>query len=108
MLHPGVCLAAHSAVQGIGITTRTLIRAGSVVWHMEDTVGHEETAYLYVTTREAVRYVDTLFSGRKADMLFAGMPRHKLIKLAIDLPPFRPVLREFYNFTQSGRPPRSA
>ena len=36
MLHPGVCLAAHSAVQGIGITTRTLIRAGSVVWHMED------------------------------------------------------------------------
>lgn len=78
-----------------------------MVWHMEDTVGHEETAYLYVTTREAVRYVDTLFSGRKADMLFAGMPRHKLIKLAIDLPPLRPVLREFYNFTQSGRPPSS-
>lgn len=78
-----------------------------LVWHMEDTVGHEETAYLYVTTREAVRYVDTLFSGRKADMLFAGMPRHKLIKLAIDLPPLRPVLREFYNFTQSGRPPHS-
>jgi asparagine synthase (glutamine-hydrolysing) len=78
-----------------------------MVWHMEDTVGHEETAYLYVTTREAVRYVDTLFSGRKADMLFAGMPRHKLIKLAIALPPLRPVLREFYNFTQSGRPVRS-
>jgi asparagine synthase (glutamine-hydrolysing) len=78
-----------------------------MVWHMEDTVGHEETAYLYVTAREAARHVDTLFSGRKADMLFAGMPRHKLIKLAIALPPLRSVLREFYNFTQSGRPPRS-
>ncbi|HZB95539.1 MAG TPA: SET domain-containing protein-lysine N-methyltransferase [Herpetosiphonaceae bacterium] len=36
MLHPGVCLAAHSAVQGIGITTSTLIRAGSVVWQMDN------------------------------------------------------------------------
>ena len=36
MLHPGVCLAAHSAVQGIGITTSTLIREGSVVWQMDD------------------------------------------------------------------------
>ncbi len=79
-----------------------------MVWHMEDTVGHEETAYLYVTTREAVKYVDTLFSGRKADMLFAGMPRHKLIKLAMLLPPLRPWLREFYNYTQTGRPPATA
>jgi uncharacterized protein len=36
MLHPAVCLTTHSAVQGIGITTRTLIRKGSVVWHMDD------------------------------------------------------------------------
>jgi asparagine synthase (glutamine-hydrolysing) len=78
-----------------------------MVWHMEDTVGHEETAYLYVTTREASKHVDTLFSGRKADMLFAGMPRHKLIKLAIMLPPLRPYLREFYDFTQTGCAPRT-
>jgi asparagine synthase (glutamine-hydrolysing) len=78
-----------------------------MVWHMEDTVGHEETAYLYVTTREASKHVDTLFSGRKADMLFAGMPRHKLIKLAIALPPLRPYLREFYDFTQTGRAPET-
>jgi asparagine synthase (glutamine-hydrolysing) len=78
-----------------------------MVWHIEDTVGHEEVAYLYITTREATKYVDTLFSGRKADMLFAGMPRHKLIKLAIVLPMFRGGLREFYNFTQTGREPAS-
>ena len=76
-----------------------------MVWHIEDTVGHEEVAYLYITTREATRYVDTLFSGRKADMLFAGMPRHKLIKLMTVLPMFRGGLREFYNFTQTGREP---
>lgn len=78
-----------------------------MVWHMEDTVGHEETAYLYVTAREAARHVDTMFSGRKADVLFAGMPRHKLIKLTMMLPPFRPALRELYNFSQTGREPVS-
>jgi asparagine synthase (glutamine-hydrolysing) len=79
-----------------------------MVWHMEDTVGREENAYLYVTARAAAQYVDTLFSGRKADMLFAGMPRHRLIRLAAMLPSvLRPALREFYDFTQTGQSPVS-
>jgi asparagine synthase (glutamine-hydrolysing) len=78
-----------------------------MVWHMEDTVGREENAYLYVTARAAAQHVDTLFSGRKADMLFAGMPRHRLIRLAAMLPLLRPELREFYDFTQTGHQPAS-
>jgi asparagine synthase (glutamine-hydrolysing) len=77
------------------------------IWHMEDPVGGEEMIYAFIAAREAAQHVDTVFSGEKSDALFAGMPRHRLLKLATSLPPFRGVLEEFYHYTQSRRLPGS-
>jgi asparagine synthase (glutamine-hydrolysing) len=77
------------------------------VWHMEDPVGGEEMIYSFIAAREAARYVDTVFTGEKSDALFAGMPRHLVLKYASALPPLRGVLEEFFHYTQIRRMPKS-
>jgi asparagine synthase (glutamine-hydrolysing) len=77
------------------------------IWHMEDPVGGEEMIYSFIAAREAARYVDTIFAGEKSDALFAGMPRHLMMKLATYTGPFRDMVEEFYHYTQSRRMPKS-
>ena len=79
----------------------------TTIWHMEDPVGREEMPYLYVTVREALRFVDVLLAGHKADALFAGMPRHRLAHLASRFPLLHSTLEDFYHFTQTGEPART-
>lgn len=78
-----------------------------VVRHMEEAAGAEEMTYQFMTAREAARHVSIVFTGHLADMLFAGMPRHKLLKLAISLPPLRGGLEEFFHYTQQRNEPQS-
>jgi asparagine synthase (glutamine-hydrolysing) len=77
------------------------------IWYMEDAIGGEEMVYQYIAAREAARYVDNVFTGHKADVQFAGMPRHKLLKLIMLLRPFRKPLEEFFHFTQIRQTPES-
>jgi len=78
-----------------------------IVWYLEDPAGREETAFYYVTSQEASRHVEILMSGYNADTLYAGMPRHKLVKLAFDFPFLRPGIRDFYAYTRAGELPRT-
>ncbi len=79
-----------------------------VIWHIEDPIGREDNPYLYVTAREAAKHVDVLFSGYGADLLFAGMPRHKLVNLAQRLGPLRRPVAEFLYYAQAGVLPAGA
>ena len=49
-----------------------------MVWHLEEPIGREDIAYLFVAAREAARYVDLVVTGFGFDGLFAGLPRHRL------------------------------
>ena len=77
------------------------------VWHMEDAVGGEEMIYQFVAAREAARFVELVLTGHKADVQFGGMPRHKVMKLAMMLKPLRGPLEEFFHFTQMREMPGS-
>jgi asparagine synthase (glutamine-hydrolysing) len=79
-----------------------------MVWHLEDPVGRTESYLYYRLMRDAGRHVDTIFGGTANDGLFAGMPRHKVIRLLQYLPVFKGPLEEFYHYSQSSYPPRSA
>src|SRR5437762_1957761 len=48
-----------------------------MVWHLEEPIGREDIAYLFVTAREAARHVDLVLAGFGFDGLFAGLPRHR-------------------------------
>ena len=52
-----------------------------MVWHLEEPIGREDIAYLFVAAREAARYVDLVVTGFGFDGLFAGLPRHRLVDL---------------------------
>jgi asparagine synthase (glutamine-hydrolysing) len=78
-----------------------------VVWHMGDPVGREDKPYLFVTNREAAKYVKLVMTGFFSDNLFGGMPRHKLVKAATTAPLLGHTIEEFYRFTQTGEEPRS-
>ena len=78
-----------------------------VVWHLEDPIARSETVQLYETVRTAAGHVDAMFGGFVADALYAGMPRHKLVRMAEVLPFLQPTLGEFYQFTQSGTRPKT-
>ena len=94
----------HEIVVGPEVLPRVL---PEVLWYMEDPVGGEEMTYQFIAAREAAGHVDIIFSGHKSDVQFGGMPRHKLLKLGIMLPPFRGLLEEFFHFTQTRRLPTS-
>lgn len=70
-----------------------------MVWHLEEPIGREDIAYLFVAAREAARHVQLIVTGFGFDGLFAGLPRHRLIDLGMRFPPVRRPLEEFYDFT---------
>lgn len=78
-----------------------------MVWHLEEPIGREDIAYLFVTALEAARHVELVLTGFGFDGLFAGLPRHRLLDLGIRVPPLRRPLEEFYDFTVRSVEPRS-
>jgi asparagine synthase (glutamine-hydrolysing) len=78
-----------------------------MVWHMEEPIGREDIAYLYVAAREAARYVELVLTGFGFDGLFAGLPRHRVADMALKLPSLANPLREFYDYTVRGIQPES-
>ena len=51
---------------------------------MEDPIGREEMVYWYLVARAAAGRVSRIISGTLADMMFAGMPRFKVVKAAAE------------------------
>src|SRR3954466_10037755 len=78
-----------------------------MVWYMEEPIGREDIAYLYVAAREAARHVDLVLTGFGFDGLFAGLPRHRLVDLGLKIPPARGPLEEFYDYTFRSVEPHS-
>ncbi|HUR96222.1 MAG TPA: asparagine synthetase B [Gemmatimonadales bacterium] len=78
-----------------------------MTWYLEEPIGREDIAYLYVAAREAARHVDVVLAGFGFDGLFAGLPRHRLVDLGLKLPPARRPLEEFYDYTFRSVEPRS-
>jgi asparagine synthase (glutamine-hydrolysing) len=78
-----------------------------MVWHLEEPIGREDIAYLFVAAREAARFVDVILAGFGFDGLFAGLPRHRLVDLANKLPLARAPLEQFYDFTFRSVEPRT-
>lgn len=78
-----------------------------MVWHLEEPIGREDIAYLFIVALEATRHVELVLTGFGLDGLFAGLPRHRLVDLGIRLPMLRGPLEEFYDFTFRGIEPRS-
>jgi asparagine synthase (glutamine-hydrolysing) len=78
-----------------------------MTWHLEEPIGREDIAYLFVAAREAARHVDLVLAGFGFDGLFAGLPRHRLVDLGIRIPPLRGPLEEFYDYTYRSVEPRS-
>jgi asparagine synthase (glutamine-hydrolysing) len=70
-----------------------------MVWHLEEPIGREDIAYLYVAAQEAARHVELILTGFGFDGLFAGLPRHRVADVALHLPPVAGPLREFYDYT---------
>ncbi|MEA2722306.1 MAG: hypothetical protein QOH59_77 [Gemmatimonadales bacterium] len=78
-----------------------------MVWHLEEPIGREDIAYLFIAAREAARHVELVLTGFGFDGLFAGLPRHRLVNLGVRLPPLRGALEEFYDLTFRSVEPRS-
>lgn len=78
-----------------------------MVWHLEEPIGREDIAYLFVAAREAARYVELVVTGFGFDGLFAGLPRHRLVDLGMRLSTLRGPLEEFYDFTFRSVEPKS-
>jgi asparagine synthase (glutamine-hydrolysing) len=78
-----------------------------MVWHLEEPIGREDIAYLFVAAREAAEYVDLVVTGFGFDGLFAGLPRHRLVDLGVKLPPLRRPLEEFFDYTFRSVEPRT-
>jgi asparagine synthase (glutamine-hydrolysing) len=79
-----------------------------MVWHLEEPIGREDVAYLYVAAKQAARHVDVILAGFGLDGLFAGLPRHRLVDLASKLPLARRPLEQFYDFTFRSVEPTTA
>jgi asparagine synthase (glutamine-hydrolysing) len=79
-----------------------------MVWRLEEPIGREDIAYLFVAAREAARFVDLILAGFGFDGLFAGLPRHRLVDLANKLPLARDPLQQFYDFTFRSVEPHTA
>src|SRR5690606_18423642 len=116
-IHPQdpVLARAREAARHYGTQHREIVIAPEelpvllpeLLWRMEDPVAREEMIVYHVVAQRAAREVPIVLYGHMADMLFGGMPRHMLIKLATDWRIVRGSMLEFYDFTQSGKRPRS-
>jgi len=78
-----------------------------MTWYLEEPIGREDIAYLFVAAREAARHVDLVLAGFGFDGLFAGLPRHRLVDLGLRMPPLRRPLEEFFDYTFRSVEPRS-
>jgi len=78
-----------------------------LLWRMEDPIAREEMVVYHMIAQRAAQEVPIVLYGHMADMLFGGMPRHMLIKMARDWRIVRGSILELYDFTQSGNAPRS-
>src|SRR5688572_1378125 len=79
-----------------------------MVWHIEEPIGREDIAYLYVAAKRAARHVDVILAGFGFDGLFAGLPRHRLVDLANKVPFARGALEQFYDFAFRSVEPTTA
>jgi asparagine synthase (glutamine-hydrolysing) len=70
-----------------------------MVWHLEEPIGREDIAYLFIAALEAARHVEVILTGFGLDGLFAGLPRHRLVDLGLRHSMLRRPLEEFYDFT---------
>jgi asparagine synthase (glutamine-hydrolysing) len=78
-----------------------------LVWLTEEYASREESLLQYQVECRIVGRERLLTGGHGSDMILAGMPRHRLIRLG-ELAPFaRRGLTEVYQQTQSGLPPTS-
>lgn len=77
-----------------------------MVWHLEEPIGREDIAYLFIAAREAARHVDLILTGFGFDGLFAGLPRHRVASVALQLPALAHPLKEFYDYTVRSVEPR--
>ena len=78
-----------------------------VVWLSEDCNGREEALLQLKVLGVAGQHARLVMGGHGADVLFGGMPRHRLVSIAEAIPFVRPPLREVYHRSQSGTPTRS-
>jgi asparagine synthase (glutamine-hydrolysing) len=75
------------------------------VWYLENPIGRSETfQYLALAKAAHERGFDFLLTGMGADLLFGGMPRHKVLWMAEVLPFLRKDLLSFFEATQTGEP----
>ena len=97
--------AIHHPVQ----TSPSLVAISlrKLVWHMEDPSSRSEALQLMRIGEVASEHVSALLSGQGTDGLFAGMPRHKVIRLANRFPALKGPLFDVYDLTQMGLQPAS-
>jgi len=78
-----------------------------LVWLTEDCGGREEAMLQMHVLRHAGEHTNVVFGGHGADVLFGGMPRHRLVGLAERLPMFSAPLQEMFQLSQCGMAPSS-
>jgi asparagine synthase (glutamine-hydrolysing) len=78
-----------------------------LVWLAEDCGGREEAMLQMQVLRAAGTQTSTVFGGHGADVLFGGMPRHRLVGLAERLPFLRGPLEELFQLSQAGVRPET-
>jgi asparagine synthase (glutamine-hydrolysing) len=76
-----------------------------LVWLTEDCGGREEAMLQMRVLREAGAHTSVVFGGHGADVLFGGMPRHRLVGLAEKLPILTTPFRELFQLSQASMPP---
>lgn len=78
-----------------------------LVWLSEDCGGREEAMLQLKVLGEAGARVSTVMGGHGADVLFGGMPRHRLVGMAERLPWLSYPLSELFALSQAGTRPAS-
>jgi asparagine synthase (glutamine-hydrolysing) len=78
-----------------------------LVWLTEDCAGREEALLQLQVLSEAGSRVRCLMGGHGADVIFGGMPRHRLVALAEQLPWLHGPLGELFALSQAGVKPAS-
>lgn len=78
-----------------------------LIWLMEQTTGREESLLQFQIESKMAARENVMMGGHGADMVFAGMPRHRLIRLAEVVPFVRRPAMELFQQTQTGILPKS-
>jgi asparagine synthase (glutamine-hydrolysing) len=78
-----------------------------LVWLSEDCGGREEAMLQLLVLGKAGARISTVMGGHGADIIFGGMPRHRLVGMAERLPWFSRPLSELFALSQAGAHPAS-